>query len=53
VPVVSAVLTVGSAGLYQVTIQLPANVPAGAVAVQAFVGGVLTQAGVAIFVAKP
>ena len=51
VPVVSAVLTVGSAGLYQVTIQLPANVPTGAVAVQASVGGVPTQAGVAIFVA--
>ena len=34
VPVVSSVLTTGTAGLYQVTIQLPANVPTGTVAVQ-------------------
>jgi len=53
VPVVSAVLTTGSAGLYQVTVQLPATVPTGAVAVQASVGGVQTQAGVTIFVGKP
>jgi uncharacterized protein (TIGR03437 family) len=51
--VISTVLTVGSAGLYQATIQLPATVPTGAAAVQAFVGGVQTQAGVLLFVSKP
>jgi uncharacterized protein (TIGR03437 family) len=53
VPVIGAVLTTGSAGLYQVTIQLPANLPPGALAVEASVGGVPTQAGVNIFVGKP
>jgi uncharacterized protein (TIGR03437 family) len=53
VPVVSAVLTTGTAGLYQITIQLPANVAAGAVIVQASVGGLQTQAGATIFVGKP
>ena len=52
VPVLGTVLTPGTAGLYQVTIQLPANVPTGAVAVQASAGGVQTQAGVTIFVGK-
>ena len=50
VPVISSVLTTGTAGLYQITIQLPASVPTGAVAVQASVGGQQTQAGIAIFV---
>jgi uncharacterized protein (TIGR03437 family) len=50
VPVVSSVLTTGTAGLYQVTIQLPANVPTGTVAVQASVGGVPTQAGLTLLV---
>jgi uncharacterized protein (TIGR03437 family) len=50
VPVIGTVLTKGSAGLYQVTIQLPANVPTGAVAVQASVGVVQTPAGVLLFV---
>jgi uncharacterized protein (TIGR03437 family) len=53
VPVVSAVLTTGSAGLYQITIQLPATVPTGAAAVQASAGGVQTAAGVTIFVGNP
>jgi uncharacterized protein (TIGR03437 family) len=53
VTVVSAILTAGSAGLYQITIQLPANVPTGAVAVQASVGGVSTPAGVTILVENP
>jgi uncharacterized protein (TIGR03437 family) len=53
VPVVSTVLTAGSAGLYQITIQLPANLPNGALAVQASVGSVPTPAGVTIFVGKP
>jgi len=34
VPVNSGILVRGSAGLYQITIQLPANVSTGAVAVQ-------------------
>jgi len=50
VQVLNAVLTTGCAGLYQVTIQLPDNVPSGAVAVQASAGGVSTPAGVTIFV---
>ena len=50
VPAISTILTVGSAGLYQITVQLPANVPTGAVAVQASVGGVSTATGVTIFV---
>ena len=53
VPVLSTVLTVGSAGLYQVTIQLPANVPSGSVAVQASVGTAQSAAGITIFVGKP
>jgi uncharacterized protein (TIGR03437 family) len=52
VPVISAILTVGSAGLYQIAVQLPANVPTGAVAVQASVGGVPAP-GVTIFVGTP
>jgi uncharacterized protein (TIGR03437 family) len=53
VPVVSAVLTAGAAGLYQITVRLPGTVPTGAVAVQASADGVSTQAGVDIFVGKP
>jgi len=52
VTVVSAVLTAGCAGLYQVTIQLPANVPTGAVAVEASAGGSPSPAGVLLFVAS-
>jgi hypothetical protein len=60
--VISAVLTTRTAGLYQVTIQLPSALPAGAtiqlpsalpagaVAVQASVGGAQTQAGALLFV---
>jgi uncharacterized protein (TIGR03437 family) len=53
VPVIGTVLTAGSAGLYQVTIQLPATVPTGAVAVQASAGGVPTQTGVLLVLSKP
>ena len=53
VPVLSSVLTVGSAGLYQITIQLPSNVPTGTVAIQASIGGVQTQAGVSLFIGQP
>jgi uncharacterized protein (TIGR03437 family) len=52
-PVVSAVQTTGAAGLYQVTIQLPANVPSGAMAIQASAGGAQTPAGVSIFIGNP
>jgi uncharacterized protein (TIGR03437 family) len=51
-PVISAVLTPGTAGLYQVTIQIPQAAPAGAVAVQASVGGLQTANGVTIFVGQ-
>jgi uncharacterized protein (TIGR03437 family) len=50
VPVISSVLTSGTAGLYQITIQLPANVPTGTVAVQASIGSAQTQSGVTLFV---
>jgi uncharacterized protein (TIGR03437 family) len=51
--VISAVLTPGSAGLYQVAIQLPPNVPTGAVSVRGSVGSAQTPAGVTIFVGTP
>jgi uncharacterized protein (TIGR03437 family) len=50
VPVISSVLTTATAGLYQITIQLPANVPTGTPAVQASIGGLQTQSGVTLFV---
>jgi uncharacterized protein (TIGR03437 family) len=50
VKVFSSVLTTGTAGLYQITIQLPANVPTGTVAVQASIGGAQTQAGVTLLI---
>jgi uncharacterized protein (TIGR03437 family) len=50
VPVLNSILCAGSAGLYQITIQLPANVPAGAIPIQASVGGAQTQSGAAIFI---
>jgi uncharacterized protein (TIGR03437 family) len=53
VPVISAVLTTGTAGLYQITVQLPANVPTGTVPVQASIGGTSTPAGTMLFVGTP
>ena len=50
--VLSTVLTTGCAGLYQVTIRIPEAAPAGAVAVQATVGGVRTADGVLLFVGR-
>jgi uncharacterized protein (TIGR03437 family) len=50
VTVVSSVLTAGTAGLYQITIQLPANVPTGAPALQASIGGAQTQSSVTLLV---
>jgi uncharacterized protein (TIGR03437 family) len=50
VPVISSVLTTGTVGLYQITIQLPASVPTGTPAVQASIGAVQTQSGMTLFV---
>jgi len=50
VQVISSVLAPGTAGLYQINIQLPANVPTGTVAVQASIGGMQTQSGVTLVV---
>jgi len=50
--VLNSVLTVGSAGLYQITIQLPASVPTGTVAIQASIGGAQTPAGATISIGK-
>jgi len=50
--VLNSVLTVGSAGLYQITIQLPATVPAGPVSIQASVGGAQTPAGATIAIGQ-
>lgn len=49
-PVSAAVLAPGSAGLYQIAIQLPSTVPTGAVALEASVGGAMSPAGTTIFV---
>ncbi len=51
--VINTVLSPGSAGLYQVTVQLPAIVPTGTVAVTASAGGVQTQPGAILFVSNP
>ncbi|HEX3744836.1 MAG TPA: SBBP repeat-containing protein [Bryobacteraceae bacterium] len=51
--VISSVLTTGSAGLYQITIQIPANAPTGPVAVQVSIGGVQTQSGAVLYIANP
>jgi uncharacterized protein (TIGR03437 family) len=52
VTVISAALSPGSAGLYQVAIQLPASVPIGAAAIQGSVGGVPSPGGVVIFISS-
>jgi uncharacterized protein (TIGR03437 family) len=53
VPVMgTAVLTPGSAGLYQIAIQLPATMPAGAASIQASVGGVMSPASAQIFIGQ-
>src|ERR1041385_6717495 len=48
--VIGTALSPGSAGLYQIAIQLPGNVPTGNVAIQASVGGVQSAAGINLFV---
>ena len=52
VPVTSiyAVLSPGSAGLYQIAVQLPDSLPAGIAVVQATIGGVPSPGGVDLFV---
>jgi uncharacterized protein (TIGR03437 family) len=50
--VVDAVLTPGDAGLYQVTIEIPATGVSGAVPVVAAVGGLQTAGGVMIFLGQ-
>jgi uncharacterized protein (TIGR03437 family) len=45
-----AALSPGSAGLYQIAIQLPSSVPTGIVAIRASVGGYTSPAGVSLFV---
>jgi uncharacterized protein (TIGR03437 family) len=50
VDVINAVLSPGSAGLYQVAVQLPASVPTGVVAVQASAGGAISPAGISLYV---
>ena len=48
--VISTVLSPGSAGLYQVAIQVPASVPTGTVALEASVGGVQSPSDIVLFV---
>ncbi|HUB81446.1 MAG TPA: FG-GAP-like repeat-containing protein [Bryobacteraceae bacterium] len=52
VSVISAVLSPGSAGLYQVAIQLPATVPTGVVAIQASIMGATSPANTMTYVAS-
>jgi len=51
-PVISTVLSPGSAGLYQIAIQLPNNTPTGDVSIQASVGGIQSPANIRIFVSN-
>ncbi len=50
--VMSTVLTSGSAGLYQVTIKIPAAPPAGVVVVQASVGDAISTEGALLFISR-
>ena len=52
VKVDSCVLTPNSAGVYQIAIELPANVPTGTVAIQASISGAQTPTGTTIAVAQ-
>ncbi|HEX3747728.1 MAG TPA: FG-GAP-like repeat-containing protein [Bryobacteraceae bacterium] len=51
VTVLSAVISPGSAGLYQIAIQLPSTVPTGVVTIQASLAGATSPANVLTFVA--
>ena len=48
--VISAVLSPGSAGLYQIAVQLPASLASGNLAIRATIGGYASPAGVNLFV---
>lgn len=50
VQVLGAALAPGTAGLYQINIQLPANLPTGTVALQASIGGATTPTGTSLFI---
>lgn len=50
--VISSILSAGSAGLYQITIQLPDNTPTGSIAVTASVNGAQSQSGALLFVSS-
>ena len=52
VTVIGAALSSGSAGLYQIAIQLPQSIPTGVVAVQAAIGQTASAAGTTIFIAQ-
>jgi uncharacterized protein (TIGR03437 family) len=52
VSVISTVLSPGSAGLYQVAIQLPTGVPTGVVAIQASISGAVSPVSTMIYVAS-
>jgi uncharacterized protein (TIGR03437 family) len=53
VTVISAVLTTGTAGLYQITVQLPSTIPTGAQPVQAGVGTARSPAGITVNISNP
>ena len=48
--VISSTLTGGTAGLYQVTIQIPANLSAGPAALEASIGGARTQPNLTLYI---
>ena len=50
VTMIGAALSPGSAGLYQIAVQLPASLPSGMAAIRASVGGFTSPAGVSLFV---
>jgi uncharacterized protein (TIGR03437 family) len=50
--VINSILTAGTAGLYQVTIQIPNSVPTGPVVVQASIGTVSSWAGTLMFISQ-
>ena len=50
VTMIGAALSPGSAGLYQIAVQLPASLPSGIAAIRASVGGFTSPAGVSLFV---
>jgi uncharacterized protein (TIGR03437 family) len=51
VEVISSLLTAGAAGLYQITVQLPASLPTGSQQVQASINGVQSAPGMMLYIA--